>query len=351
MNTVAGTAEATRYERVAPASPEPRVSFEDVANARFELYHGAHSAGFSADADRYYRATRAAFEAAHGRVIHEVWSTTMPGGAVVTTRPPKLPITHLFGFAGQNRLHTFTDYLTKGQPELLHLITGAEELASLSEEILRLSYQRIALARAHSVLRQAFAVAEMQDVEQQHVSIMQARAELDRARAFYVMVSEQSAQIFYFWGMMLGNVLIAVIGAVAALFVPVFVDAAWSVKIDKYEIAIAFGALAAGSIGAQISVMWRITAGSFEQAASWGPENLRRLGAFRPFIGGVFGLILYFALKAGIVSKTYVPTRASVYFYLFTAFLGGFSERLVPEFLGEKEDDLNGNKRPPEASG
>ena len=46
------------------------------------------------------------------------------------------------------------------------------------------------------------------------------------------------------------------------------------------------------------------------------------------------------SLKAGILSKTFVPENQNWYFYVFLAFLAGFSERLVPDFLGETEKTI-----------
>jgi len=326
------------------------VSFEDLAKARFRLLASA-----DADAESEYQEISARFQEINGRIIHAAWTTSVAGGAVVTSSW-RTRLARLLGLPGQSRLHSFTDYVGARDPEILLQVTRAETLVSLCEEVLRGSSQRVALAHVHTVLRQLFAISDAKaqgnfDDLAMGTALRAANIGLTSAEYLYVDLSEQSAQIFYFWGMMLGALLVAVVAALAALVVPDFADAVWGLKINEYESAVSFGALAAGALGAQISVMWRMTSGSFSQVAVFGPENLRRLGTFRPFIGAIFGLIFYFALKAGLVSSTYVPKNASVYFYLFTAFLAGFSERLVPEFLGDKEQDAKADgKRPPTAS-
>src|SRR4029078_10144574 len=108
----------------------------------------------------------------------------------------------------------------------------------------------------------------------------------------------------------------------------------WGLDVSKEDLAAGFAAAVAGALGACVSVMWRMTAGTFKEDAIFGADNLMRLGAFRPFLGSMFGVILYFALQAGVISTTFIPDNPGCYFYIFVAFLAGFSERLVPDFLG-----------------
>ena len=69
-----------------------------------------------------------------------------------------------------------------------------------------------------------------------------------------------------------------------------------------------------------------------------------RLGSFRPFLGAVFGLVIYFALESGLLQIA-VPdsnaatdaTDVSLYFLAFIAFVAGFSERLAQVVLGKAE--------------
>jgi hypothetical protein len=65
----------------------------------------------------------------------------------------------------------------------------------------------------------------------------------------------------------------------------------------------------------------------------FGKDTLRTLGALRPFVGGVFGLMTFFALKSGVVALDIVNSSKSTYFYILFAFAAGFSERLAQDML------------------
>jgi hypothetical protein len=90
---------------------------------------------------------------------------------------------------------------------------------------------------------------------------------------------------------------------------------------------------AAGGLGALISVMSRMTSNRVRVDWEFGKDTLRTLGALRPFVGGVFGLMTFFALKSGVVALDIVNSSKSVYFYILFAFAAGFSERLAQDML------------------
>jgi hypothetical protein len=98
----------------------------------------------------------------------------------------------------------------------------------------------------------------------------------------------------------------------------------------------------AGSIGATISVMWRITFGRFSpsnaiiafQRGKRASLTLAILGAVRPFIGTVFGLVVFALDRAGLLPLE-VPegADADLYYYAAIAFFAGFSERWAQSTL------------------
>jgi hypothetical protein len=90
---------------------------------------------------------------------------------------------------------------------------------------------------------------------------------------------------------------------------------------------------AAGGLGALISVMSRMTSDRVRVDWEFGKDTLRTLGALRPFVGGVFGLMTFFALKSGVVALDIVNSSKSVDFYILFAFAAGFSERLAQDML------------------
>ena len=135
----------------------------------------------------------------------------------------------------------------------------------------------------------------------------------------------RSGQIVYVGGMLLG-----------ALPLVVLVLLAFVLKLaDSNDAAVRTGlfCFAAGGLGALISVMSRMTSNRMRVDWEFGKDTLRTLGALRPFVGGVFGLMTFFALKSGVVALDIINSSKSAYFYILFAFAAGFSERLAQDML------------------
>src|ERR671935_53725 len=81
------------------------------------------------------------------------------------------------------------------------------------------------------------------------------------------------------------------------------------------------------------SVMARLNSGRVKVDWEFGKDTLRTLGALRPFVGGIFGLLTFFALKSGVVALDIADAKRSTYFYVLFAFAAGFSERLAQDML------------------
>jgi hypothetical protein len=111
-------------------------------------------------------------------------------------------------------------------------------------------------------------------------------------------------------------------------------------NFDNYQYLLVAGL--AGSIGATISVMWRITFGRFSpsnaiiafQQGKKASVTVAILGAVRPFIGAVFGIIVYALARAGLLPLNPPDPGADIlYFYAAIAFFAGFSERWAQSTL------------------
>jgi hypothetical protein len=82
-----------------------------------------------------------------------------------------------------------------------------------------------------------------------------------------------------------------------------------------------------------------------------GRRSIRRLGSFRPFIGAIFALVLYFALRGNLLQIKPATGHATIYFYAALAFLGGFSERWARVVLGSAERVLGSDPADAHAQG
>jgi hypothetical protein len=70
---------------------------------------------------------------------------------------------------------------------------------------------------------------------------------------------------------------------------------------------------------------WGGRRGGFTTDHELGSVGVRRLGAFRPLIGAISGVIVYFLVQTSLVP---IDESALTFpFYVVVAFLAGFSER------------------------
>ena len=104
-----------------------------------------------------------------------------------------------------------------------------------------------------------------------------------------------------------------------------------------------FGCVIAGALGALISVVTRMSADKFHVRHEVGRGYVQRVAAFRPFIGGIFGVLVYLALAGDVVTGITVPAETDepkrFAFFLVFAFAAGFSERMVKEVLRSTSGD------------
>jgi hypothetical protein len=111
-------------------------------------------------------------------------------------------------------------------------------------------------------------------------------------------------------------------------------------------VRVAILCFAAGGVGALVSVMSRMNSGRVRVDWEFGKDTLRTLGALRPFVGGIFGLITFFALKSGVVALDIADAKRSTYFYVLFAFAAGFSERFAQDMLLGSTVEAVGRRRP-----
>jgi hypothetical protein len=94
-------------------------------------------------------------------------------------------------------------------------------------------------------------------------------------------------------------------------------------------------ALAAGAVGACVSVLRRMTKGTLELNAQAGHGMIIAFGALRPFVGGIFGVVIYFIIRADLISVLSLPHEAqkAIAYVAVFAFVAGFNERFFQDML------------------
>lgn len=160
--------------------------------------------------------------------------------------------------------------------------------------------------------------------------------ELAKVEEYYGRAGSNAGRIVYFWGMMIGVVDIALLAPVVAGIFYLFglYDSQGS------ELQTFFACYAAGAVGALVSVMSRMNQGEDKFSIDYevGRNSIRRMGSFRPILGAVFGVVLYFTLSSGILQTEIPPDDSQAFFYYGTlAFIAGFSERFTKVILGGAE--------------
>lgn len=156
------------------------------------------------------------------------------------------------------------------------------------------------------------------------------RGELERAEAFFRRSARHRAQMIYLRSMLYGGLLLGLALVVLA------VAFTWLFDVPGSILRALTLSLAAGGLGAVVSVLSRTTFGELQlnlPTIEAGVSNLRLLGALRPVVGAIFGVAL-FVLIASTLLPVEPPSGSDVtYVYVAVAFLAGFSERLAQDMF------------------
>jgi hypothetical protein len=96
----------------------------------------------------------------------------------------------------------------------------------------------------------------------------------------------------------------------------------------------------AGAAGSVVSLLTRVR--EFDGQRKTPRAVLFLTGMFRPIIGIIFGLFIYLLLLSELLPIE-VPAGPGVGFYSAIAFIAGFSERFVPDIVGQTERGIGVN--------
>jgi hypothetical protein len=153
--------------------------------------------------------------------------------------------------------------------------------------------------------------------------ITQQRRELSRIEDYYQHAGEKRARLQYVNGMLLGGVpaVVVLAGLLALVLLPFDAPSLKSDGMREFYVA-----LAAGAAGAVISVLMRMSKGEhFTIDHELGSRGVFRLGTYRPLIGAVSGVAIFFLVQTPMLS---IDSGARTFqFYASIGFLAGFSER------------------------
>ena len=292
------------------------------------------------------------FQAAEGEILDAYWCWNEASAVALTAKRKKR--TAIRRGAPQIRLHRATDWATMKIPEVAELLHHYDSLAIRVSEILTPAPKRIAMERIFTEQSYLLGVVETMkarpSASQLRVLLEKQRAALKHIEDYYDRAGENAARIYYFFGMMVGLLLLAVMAAATIVPLVVYAD------VELVEMRDYLSSYAAGAIGAVVSVMSRMrqdtaTQQGFRVDYEVGKGPLWFLGGVRPLLGAIFGTATYFALQSSLVQMSPQAPDKAFYFFALLAFLSGFSERFTHVIFGHAEKTVTTTLSEDEARG
>jgi hypothetical protein len=308
------------------------VSFPELVWAHFVWQREVHAKDglLHGEAELDYQRLLVRFQREQGDIRNAYWCTSEASAVALTTQRPYGRLGRLLRAHPVLRLHSATDWVTRDQPEIAGLLHRCNAMSVKIGELLRHGTQQIAmewvLAIAGRLL--GFADAPTPPSKQETRELVEAtEAELEEVQAYYERAGTATGRIVFFWGMMTGLAALAMIALAGGLLLWAIGDLDWDDPATRNLLA----SYSFGAIGAVVSVLTRMASGkksSFYVDFEVGRAPLRRLGSFRPLVGAVFALVLYFALLGDLVQLGGDGDEPFEY-YAVLSFFAGFSERWV----------------------
>jgi hypothetical protein len=284
------------------------------------------------------------FQDCAGRLEHVYWSTKQASAVAMTAkREPERPRKwRRFGRSlleedQEIELHRLTDWATPDTRRVADLMDECDLLAVRVGEVLRGTPERIAM---RSLLRvEAHLLGFVERTRQKPATEPEEKAfvkaqqeELARVEDYYHRAASRAGRLVYITGMLMGLVPVLLIGTVLGLVF--FALGLWDRSLELLLLSAGMGAV--GAFVSAISRMGKPERGKLNIDFELGRPVIRQLGIYRPFLGAIAGVALYFLLASGIAQLQVEPDEEVAYYGL-AAFLAGFSERFATVMFGSAE--------------
>jgi hypothetical protein len=318
--------------------------FADLVRAHY-AWERALAVGGDVDLERLeaqYAEKLAHFGKEEGEIVESYWCVREASAVALTTQKP----TTWQWLRGERdiRLHRVSNWLMpRTAQKLVDVLHDCDDLAILAGEILRGTPKRIALRWAYEIESHVLAFVERTHSRPTEAEIDEfvadATVRIAAARKCYEDAADKVARMVYVAGMLGGIALLPWIAALTGLLLWGF----GALHLHQAGTQAFFACIAAGALGALVSVLSRMASpAKFNLHPDIGRRALFCLGLYRPFVGAIFGLALYFLLQSSLLT---VSTDKRFATFVVAAFLGGFSERFVKVMLHTAETAAEGGKQ------
>ena len=327
------------------AAASDSVAFPELVWAHYLRQRALHEHGeLHGPAEDEFRAQLERFVAEHGTIINAYWCTSEASAVALTEKPGERVLGLLWRRRPNIRFHAATDWATRDAPEIGHALHTCETLAIRISEVLSGTSERIGMQWLLSVAGYLLSVVDGREKlsrQEEGRAAHRSRAELARVETYYDRAGEKTGRLVYFWGMLIGLAALGALAVPGALIYSLF----GNFELKSEGARTFFVCYGMGAVGAIVSVMTRMASASGKGFVDYevGRPSLRRIGSFRPIIGAIFGVVVYLALKSGLVQLQPGNDGQSAYFYAAIAFVAGFSERRARILLGGAEKVLGGS--------
>jgi len=316
--------------------------FADLVRAHYAweraLNDGTDAAGLPALAEEYER-TLKRFQTEEGEILDAYWCVRRPSAVALTEKRQ----TRQEWFVGEHRvrLHRLSNWLMpRTAQKLVFLLHDCDQLAIKAEEILRGTPKRIALRSIFEVESNVLAFLERTggrpSTPEVNEFVAAATPAMRTARDCYSNAADKVARMVYVSGLFAGIAAMVPVAVLAGLALWIF----GALHFHQAGTQAFFACLASSALGAFVSVLSRMAApAKFDLDPGVGRRAIFRLGAYRPVVGSIFGLALYFLLQSSLLQ---VQSGNQFATFVVAAFLGGFSERFVKVMLHSAEGSVSG---------
>jgi hypothetical protein len=333
-------------EEAPPAKPAESVSFAEVVWAHAERQKEVVDGVRDGPWEQEYRRRLGIFEAEHGRIAESYWCRFEASGVALTEKLGRRRPARLYRRDLILRLHSATDWRTANAPAVARCLHRWETAGIKAAEILRDTGERIALSWILAASARLLACVDRDHGDSPPAELEKTLAEQseeqEEVRRYYLRAGDNAARIVFFRGMVAGTALLALL--LGAMFFGGW-SLGWLDPRDEQTYTL-FVVTVMGAGGAILSVMTRMAKeNGFSLDFEVGRKSVRFLGGLRPWIGALFALALYLALKSSLVEFVQI-TAQDLYFYATLGFFAGFSERRAKVLL----DSVGGGSDAPKAA-
>lgn len=304
------------------------VSFSELVRAHHDWdANGGHAA--SEDVERRYRTVLSGFEAGAGEIVDAYWCRRVASGVALTRRERELrSLIRRRRKKLEYRLHRVSDWVTEDTHELADLLHDCDILAIKAanglESVPRaVVMQWLLLVESHLLGFIERAGETRPDREATKRFAAAERAELERIEDYYFRAGEKRAKMRYAEGMIgLGIVFLFLNALITAGILALF----GALDLESASVREFYASAAAGGAGAVISALMRMSGrGSFQIDHEMTRLEVTLIGAYRPLIGSVSGIVVYFLIKTPLIPLE--ESALTLPLFVVVAFLAGFSER------------------------